>query len=71
MTSPVQQDILQKFSRIVELSPGIRVGQMIAHLEFLAEDMFDQGLADLNDDQLLAVFDRHDVELSRRQSNVA
>jgi hypothetical protein len=71
MTSPEQQEVIGKFSRIADLSPGIRMGQLIAHLGFLAEDMFDRGLADLEDDQLLRVLERHEAELSRRQSNVA
>jgi hypothetical protein len=65
------QEILRKLSRITDLSPGVRVGQLLAHLGFLAEDMFDQGIAELEDDQLLRVLERHEGELSRRQSNVA
>ena len=71
MSDPIQQEILRKLSRIADLSPGIRIGQLLAHLGFLAEDMFDQGLADLEDDQFLRVLERHEGELSRRQSNVA
>jgi len=71
MINATQQEILRKLSRLADLSPGIRVGQLLAHLGFLAEDMFDQDIAELEDDQLLRVLERHEAELSRRQSNVA
>jgi hypothetical protein len=71
MISSTQQDFLRKVSRLAELSPGIRLGQLLTHLGFLAEDMFDQSLADLEDEQLLRVLERHESELARRQSNVA
>ena len=71
MINPMHQEVLRKLSRIADLSPGIRIGQLMAHLGFLAEDMFAQGIAELEDDQLLRVLERHEGELSRRQSNVA
>ncbi len=71
MINSTQQEILRKLSRLAELSPGIRLGQLLTHLGFLAEDMFDQSLADLEDEQLLRVLERHESELARRQSNVA
>ena len=71
MINPTQQEILRKLSRLADLSPGVRIGQLLTHLGFLAEDMFDQGIAELEDDQMLRVLERHEAELSRRQSNVA
>jgi hypothetical protein len=44
---------------------------MLAHPRFRGEDMFDHGLWDNDDDQLLQVLKRHEAGLSRRQSNVA
>ena len=71
MIPATQQDILLRLSAICELSPGARVGQMLAHLGFLAEDMFDRNLWEIDDNQLLQVLQRHEAELSQRQSNVA
>lgn len=71
MIPTTQQDILRKLSSICELSPEIRFGQLMDHLGFLAEDMFDRGLSDIDDDQLLRVVSRHEAELAQRQSNVA
>jgi len=67
----MQQDILRKLANICALSQGLRMGQMLEHLGFLAEDMFDRNLRDIEDDQLLEVVRRHEAELSQRQSNVA
>jgi hypothetical protein len=66
-----QQDILARLAGLCELSPEVRVGQLLAHLGFLAQDMFDRDLWDVDDEQLLQVIQRHGVELASRQSNVA
>ena len=71
MIPQIQQDILRRLTTLCELSPGVRIGQLVAHLGFLAEDMFDRSLWDINDEQLLQVIDRHAAELASRQSNVA
>jgi hypothetical protein len=70
MITPTQQEILRKLPRLFNLSPGIRAGQLMSHLGFLAEDMFDCPLADL-DELLLKVLERHESERAQRQSNVA
>ena len=71
MTTTSQQDILRKLATLCELSPVIRTGQLMSHLNFLADDMFDRGLADIGDDELLQVLERHEKELTQRQSHVA
>ncbi len=71
MISPIQQDLLARLARLCELSPGVRFGQLITHLGFLAEDMGEGSLAELDDERLLRVIERHRAELSGRQSNVA
>ena len=71
MIPTLQHEILGKLGRIFELSPGVRVGQLMAHLDFLADDMFDRGLGDVDDDQLIKVLERHEAELARRETNVA
>ena len=71
MIPQIQLEILKKLTALCELSPGVRVGQLAAHLGFLAEDMFDQGPWDIDDEQMLRVMERHEAELLSRQSNVA
>jgi hypothetical protein len=71
MIAQAQQEIVGKLAALVELSPDVRVGQLMAHLGFLAEDMFGRGLWDVEDDELLAVIERHRQELLVRRTNVA
>jgi hypothetical protein len=71
MIQPMQQDILRSLVAICELSPGVRFGQLIANLGFLAEDMPDRTLWDIEDTELLQVIEKHRADLSKRQSNVA
>ena len=71
MIEPKQQDILRSLAAIYELSPGVRFGQLIANLGFLAEDMFDRTLWDIEDAELLQVIEKHKADLSKRQPNVA
>jgi hypothetical protein len=71
MISATQKEVLQKLATLWELAPEIRFGQLIAHLGFLAEDMGERGLGDVEDDALLRVIERHRLELVQRQSHVA
>ncbi len=68
MTSPIQQAIFDKLMRICELSPDIRIGQMLAFLGFLSEDFDGQSLGVVEDDALLAVCENHLVDLMARES---
>ena len=71
MIPPIQQDIVQRLATLCELSPGVRFGQLVAHLGFLAEDMCGRTLGDIEDEDLLRVIERHRAELSQRESNLA
>ncbi|HEV8718322.1 MAG TPA: hypothetical protein VGX03_36580 [Candidatus Binatia bacterium] len=67
MIAPLQQDILHSLAALCELSPGVRFGQLLANLSFLAEDMVDRTLWDIEDKELLQVIERHRADLSKRQ----
>ena len=67
MIQPVQQDILRSLAALCELSPGVRFGQLLANLGFLAEDKTDHALWDIEDAELLQVIERHRADLSKRQ----
>jgi hypothetical protein len=69
MIEPMQQDILRGLAALCELSPGVRFGQLIANLGFLAEDMADCTLWDIEDTELLQVIERHRADLAKRQPN--
>lgn len=71
MIEPTQQDILRSLAALCELSPGVRFGQLLAHLGFLAKDMADRTLWEIEDAELLQVLERHRVDLSQRQPNDA
>ncbi len=71
MIQSTQQDILRNLAALCELSPGVRFGQLLANLGFLAEDMSDCTLWDIEDTELLQVIERHRADLSKRQPNDA
>ena len=71
MIPSIQQNILRQLASLCELSPDIRLGQMLANLGFLAEDHYDRTLWDIEDADLLEVIERHRAELSDRASSAA
>ena len=48
------------------MSPGVRLGQLLAHLGFLGENQTGRTLWDIDDEQLLAVLYQHRSELVAR-----
>jgi hypothetical protein len=66
MITTAQREVLTGLERLLELSsPDIRIGQLVAWLGFLAEDMEMRGLGDIDDDQLLVFIDRFRKDLGR------
>ena len=63
MIQPTQQDILRTLAALCELSPGVRFGQLLANLGFLAEDMSDRTLWDIEDTELFQIIERHRADL--------
>jgi hypothetical protein len=70
MIPPTQREALAVLAEVVDLSPDIRLGQLFAHLGFLGEDQTGRSLANIDDEQLLAVLYHHRGELAARQANV-
>ena len=62
----LQREALDVFIEVLELSPDIRLGQLMAHLGFLGDAHLDKGLGDIEDDELIAVLYRHRAELQAR-----
>lgn len=71
MTTPTQTESLAVLSEVCELSPEIRLGQLLAHLGFLGQDQIGRTLWDIDDEQLLAVLYKHRAELVARTEQVA
>ena len=70
MIQPTHQQLLNVLAQLCDKSPGVRFGQLVAHLGFLAEDRGGPGLWDVEDRDLVAAMEQHLDELSRRPSAV-
>src|SRR5207248_6129435 len=66
MTPEVQREALAVLAEVWALSPGVRLGQLLAHLGFLGEAHLGRGLGYIEDDELIAVLYRHRAELLAR-----
>jgi hypothetical protein len=62
----VQQEALAVLTDVWTLSPDVRLGQLMAHLGFLAEVHVGKGLGYVEDDELVAILYRHRIELRAR-----
>ena len=67
MIPPTQREALAVLFELCELSPDVRLGQLLAHLGFLGEDQTGRSLWDIDDEQFLSVVYRHRAELAARQ----
>ena len=67
MIPATQREALAVLAEVCELSPDVRLGQLLAHLGFLGEDQTGRSLWDIDDEQLLAVLYHHRAELVARQ----
>lgn len=70
MSETTPQDLLRKLSEIVELSPEVRFGQLLANLGFLVEARAGRSIWDVEDPQLLDVMEEHRAELARREQTI-
>ena len=61
-----QRDSMATLAEIWALSPDIRLGQLFAHLGFLGEAHFGRGLSDIDDEDIIAILERHKSELVAR-----
>jgi hypothetical protein len=68
MTSATQREALAVLAELCELSPEVRLGQLLAQLGFLGEDQTGRTLWDIDDEQLLAVLYHHRGELAARST---
>ncbi len=68
MISTTQHEALTLLTELCELSPDVRLGQLLAHLGFLGEDQTGRSLSDIDDEELLAVLYHHQAELAARQT---
>lgn len=64
--SDMQREALAVLAEVWTLSPDVRLGQLMAHLEFLGFAHIGKGLGYIEDDELLAILYRHRAELKAR-----
>src|SRR5437588_11076169 len=64
--SDMQREALTVLAEVWALSPDVRLGQLMAHLDFLGEAHVGKGLGYIEDDELIAVLYRHRAELRAR-----
>jgi hypothetical protein len=69
MIPATRGEALAVLAEVCELSPDVRLGQLLAHLGFLGEDQTGRTLWDIDDEQLLAVLYHHRAELAARVPN--
>jgi hypothetical protein len=69
MIPATQREALAVLTELLELSPDVRFGQLMAHLGFLGEDQVGRTLWDIDDEQLLSVLYHHRSELADRSRN--
>ena len=69
MIEPVRQDILARLTRLSELAPDMRFGQLIANLAFMAAGPWDQTLWNLEDEHWLEAIRQLEADLSQRASD--
>lgn len=66
MISATKSEALAVLAEVCELSPDVRLGQLLAHLGFLGEDQVERSLWNIDDEQLLSVLYHHRAELTSR-----
>ncbi len=66
MTSDIQRKALALLADVWQLSPDVRLGQLMAHLGFLGEAHVGHGLSEIEDDELMAILQLHKGELEAR-----
>lgn len=64
-TTTTRQEATEILTELVERSPQIRLGQLLAHLGFLGQDRTGHDLWEIDDEEFLAVLAHHREELNR------
>ena len=64
MIPETKREVLAVLAELCELSPEVRLGQLLAHLGFLGEDQVERSLWNIDDEQLLSVLYHHRSELT-------
>jgi hypothetical protein len=66
MIEPTRQEMLTRLTRLSELAPDMRFGQLMANLAFIAAGPWNETLWDLEDESLLEAIRQLEADLSQR-----
>jgi hypothetical protein len=64
MTNDTRREALAALIELSDMIPEVRIGQLVAHLGFLNETEGGRGLGDIEDEDMLAVIERHKREVA-------
>ena len=67
----LKQEILRALADLVEQTPEVRFGQLIANLAVIARGPTPEAVWDMEDDELLAAVRSHIQDHERRHAGVA
>ncbi len=67
----LKREILRALSDLVEHTPDVRFGQLIANLAVIAKGPTPEGVWDMEDDELLEAVKSHIEDYERRHAEVA
>ena len=72
MTSrELKQDILRELPNLIEHTPELRFGQLIANLAVIAREPTTEAVWDVEDDEMLAAVRSHIEDYESRHAEVA
>src|ERR1700722_19098461 len=62
----MQREALAVLAEVWSLPPDVRLGQLMAHLDFLGDAHLGKSLGNIEDDEIIAILYRHRAELKAR-----
>jgi hypothetical protein len=71
MSSAVRQELLRVLAELSEVYPEVRLGQLIANLSYLARELSNESIWDVEDEELLNAARKHLQEWRARRDAVA
>ena len=71
MTTQVRKEILHTLRELSECSHGVRFGQLVANLSYLAKGPTNEAIWDVEDEELLAAARKHLEERRKKEVSAA
>lgn len=71
MINATRREILRTLEEISNVSPDVRLGQLIANLSYIARGPANESIWDMTDDELLAAARKHLENLRAHRASVA